>query len=205
MSKVVAPVHDRHPRLERVAAHDGQLLADRPGGVLGRKYAPVFREHGVQQLREAPELVGIEDPVHMAVAGFDALGDGGLPHHAAAEENFLLRVATLGVHERADVPVHAVLRVLAHGTGVDDDAVCALLGVAHGVARRAQQPPDTFGVRLVLLTAVGVHERQRRAATRAPVFRDARAESFLLRPRLSRDLGDPFFHAHTSAVKVSLR
>ena len=159
----------------------------------------------MQQLREAPELVGIEHAVHMAVAGFDALGDGGLPHHAAAEENFLLRVAALGVHERADVAVHAVLRVLAHGAGVDDDAVRALLGVAHGVARRAQQPPDTFGVRLVLLAAVGVHKRQRRAAARAPVFCDARAESLLLRPRLSRDLGDPFFHAHTSAVKVSLR
>ena len=71
----------------------------------------------------------VEDAVHVVIALFDAVGHGGLPHHAAAEENFLPRMAALGVHEGADIAEHALLGVLTDGAGVQDDDIRALLGV----------------------------------------------------------------------------
>ena len=48
-------------------------------------------------------MVGGEHAVHMGEAGFDAADHLVLSCHAAAEENFLLRVAALGVGQGAQV------------------------------------------------------------------------------------------------------
>ena len=73
-------------------------------------------------------------------------------------KNFLIRVAALGVHERADIAVNALLRVLADGAGVDHDRIRALFGIGDLIAALAEHAADLLGVRLVLLTAVGVHK-----------------------------------------------
>ena len=146
----------------------------------------------------------IEHAVDVAVAVFDALDDLRLAHHAAAEEDLLLRMPGLGVDQRADVAVDAGLRVLADGAGVDDDAVRALLLVHDAVAARLQYPADALGVGLVLLTAVGIDKGPGRDALRKPVFFDFFTDLTLRAKQLGRDLGGFPFQGATSDILVIL-
>ena len=130
----------------------------------------------------------------MAVAVFDALDDLRLAHHAAAQENFLLWMPGLGVHQRADVAVDARFRVFADGAGVDDDAVRALFGIHDLIAACAQHAADTLGIRLVLLAAVCIDKGPRRPAARGPKGFDLSADSGFLFQRLLRDYNGFAFH-----------
>ena len=115
------------PRLELRGPDNGDALGDIARRIVDGENALASREDRLQQLREAPELVGVKYTVDMVVAVLDLFDHGGLAHHAAAEENFLRRVAVFRVDQRADVAVDAGLGVLADGAGVDDDTVRALL------------------------------------------------------------------------------
>ena len=137
--------------------------------------------------------MGIEYTVDVAVALLDPLSDLTLPHHAAAQENFLPWMASLGVHQRADIAVHARLGVLADGAGIDDDAVGALFSIHNGVAARGQHAADALGIGLVLLTAVGVDECARGDALREPVMFDSIADLLLAAQILLRDDGGVAF------------
>ena len=96
--------------------------------------------------------------------------------------------------QRTHIAEDPLLRVLADGAGVQDDAVGPLLGVGHAVAAVGQHAPDVLAVSLVLLAAVGVHKGHRRHALALPVFLDFLAE-FLLPPQvLLRDYSGASFH-----------
>ena len=138
----------------------------------------------------------VEHAVDVAVAVFDALDDLRLAHHAAAEEDLLLRVPGLGVDQRADVAVDTGLRVLADGAGVDDDAVRALFGVDDVIAARAEHAADPLGIRLVLLAAIGVDVGPRRPAARGPPGFDLAADRRLSGQLLLRDHNGFAFHVH---------
>ena len=86
----------------------------------------------------------VEDAVHVAIALFDAVSHGGLPHHAAAEENFLPRMPRLGMHQRTHIAVDPRLRVLADSARVDDDAVRALFRVGELIAAALQHAADAL-------------------------------------------------------------
>ena len=82
----------------------------------------------------------------------------GLLGHTAAQTYDLLRVAALGVHQGAQVAEHPLLGVFPDGAGVDDDDAGLLLVVGKAEAHLGQIAPDALGVRLVLLTAIGVYK-----------------------------------------------
>ena len=60
----------------------------------------------------------------------------------------------------AHVAQHPQLGVLTDGTGVDDDDVRHAGVLGEGVAHLPEHPPDLFAVRLILLAAISVHQRQ---------------------------------------------
>ena len=143
-------------------------------------------------------MVRVKNAVHVAVAALDARGHLRPPHHAAAQEDFLPRMAVFRVRQRADIAIHAILRVLADGAGVDNDAVRALLGVHDAVAARFQHAADALRVGLVLLTAVGIDKRARRNPLRVPVFLDFLADLLLCAKLLGRNLCGFGFQDDTS-------
>ena len=59
-----------------------------------------------------------------------------------------------------DVPQDAHLRVLAHGAGVDDYQIGLGLVLREAVAHELYVPAQLLAVGLVLLAAVGVHQRE---------------------------------------------
>ena len=144
-------------------------------------------QNAVEQLRELPQMVGIEHAVHMGIALFHPLGDLGLAHHAAADENLLPRMAALGVDKSADVSEDALLGVLADGAGVDDDHVGVLRAVGQAVAAALQHAAKLLGIRLVLLAAVGLHVGQRRLALALPEALDIVADLSLTAQVLGGD------------------
>ena len=113
-------------------------------------------------------------------------------------------MAGFRMRQRTDVAEHAVLRVLADGAGVDDDAVRALLLVHDAVAARLQYPADALGVGFVLLTAVGIDKGPGRDALRKPVFFDFFTDLPLRAKQLRRDLGGFPFQGATSDILVIL-
>ena len=58
--------------------------------------------------------------------------------------------------ERTDVAERAVLRMLAHRTGVEQDEVRRVYIIGHLIAHFVQHAADAFGIRLVLLAAEGM-------------------------------------------------
>ena len=131
--------------------------------------------------------MGGKNAVHIGIGLFDALNDGRLTHHAAAQENFLARMAALGMRQRADVAENALLGMLADGAGVQNDHVRALLGVGHAVAGGLQHTADAFGIGLVLLAAVGIDKGHGRDALRGPEFFDLTAKLRLKAKLLGRN------------------
>ena len=81
--------------------------------------------------------------------------------------------------QRADVAQHAHLRVLAHRAGVDDDDVRGELVVRKAEAHLGEVAAQALAVALVLLAAVGVHQRQRRPALRGEAFAQGRGDRLL--------------------------
>ena len=116
-TEIIAAVHDGDPRLQRVVPHHGQALGNGPRALLGEKDPFPRGEDPVQDLGKAPQLLGIEDPVHMGIALFQPLHHSPLAGHAAAQENLLLRVAAFGVLQRPQVAKDPLLGVLPDGAG----------------------------------------------------------------------------------------
>ena len=196
-TEVVAAVHNGHPRLELRGPDNGDAFCDIARRIVDRENALASREDRLQQLREAPELVGVKHTVYMVVAVLDLFDHGGLAHHAATEKNFLRRVAVFGVDQRADISVDARFSVLTDGAGVDDDAVRALLGVRHPVAAFQQHAADALGIGLVLLAAVGIDKGERGPALGLPIACDFAADGRLPVELRLRDNGSVTFQKST--------
>ena len=161
-AEVVAAVHDAHPRLHPLLAHQGDALGDGAGLVGNVEDAPPAGHQAVEQLREPPEGVGAEDQIHLPVGVLDLLRHVGLLGHAAAHADELAGLGPLGVHQRAQVAQHPLLGVLPDGAGVDDNQVGLRLALGELVPHLAEVAPQPLRVGLVLLAAVGVHKGQGR-------------------------------------------
>ena len=93
----------------------------------------------------------------MGIALLDAVRYLGFSRHAAAQEDFLFRVAALGVGQGAEVAEDPLLGVLPDGAGVHNHHVRPFGLAADCVAALDKIAPELFGVGFVLLTAVGLH------------------------------------------------
>ena len=82
--------------------------------------------------------------------------------HAAADADHQTRVLLLELFQRADIAENALLGVLTHGAGVEQDEVGVFDIVAQTVADILQNALDLLAVVDVLLAAVAAHIRQRR-------------------------------------------
>ena len=200
-AEVVAPVHDRQPRLDAAVALLGDALGH--AAVRGRdgEHAPVLGADGAQQLRKAPQLVRAEDKVDDAVGLFQLLGHMLLLRHAAADRDDLAGVVRLGVRQRADVAEHARLGVLAHGAGVHDDDVGREFVLCEVKAHGAQIAAQLFAVGLVLLAAVGIDHGQRLAAAGGEVCAQLRADIQLVLDVRFGDLRSLIAHAMLLPVR----
>ena len=143
----------------------------------------------VELLRQLPEVVGGEDAIHVGVRLLHPLGDLGLAHHAAADEDLLPRVAALGVDQGPHVAEDPLGGVLPDGAGVDDHQVRPLGGIGEAVAAALQDAPDLLGIGLVLLAAVGLHVSCGRHALGLPPALDIVADLRLPPQVFLRDQG----------------
>ena len=82
--------------------------------------------------------------------------------HAAADADHQARVLLLELFQCADIAENALLGVLTHGAGVEQDEVGVFDIVAQAVADILQNALDLLAVVDVLLAAVAAHIRQRR-------------------------------------------
>ena len=188
-AEIVAAVHDRDPGLEIVRPHHGQALGDGPVGVSDGEGLAVPDQHRIEVLRQLPEVVGGEDPVHVPVALLHPAGDLRVAHHAAADEDLLPRMAALRVDQGAHVAEDPLDRVVPDRAGIDDDEVRALGFVGEAVAAALQDAPDLLGVGLVLLAAVGLHVSNGGFPLRLPPGFDIFADLLLPAQVLGGDQG----------------
>ena len=96
--------------------------------------------------------------------------------------------------ERADIAEHAHLRMLTHRAGVDDDDIGGEFVLRKGKAHLREIAADALGIALVLLAAVGVHQRQRTAAAFFVQRPDFSAYFHLLRNVRSSNFGSLISH-----------
>ena len=161
-AEVVAPVHDGQPRAEAGIAADGQLLDH--GVALGGLFqialalADALGQHGGQPVN----AVHAKDKVHIGVALAQLFDDVLLLGHAAADTDHQARVLLLELFQRADIAENALLGVLTHGAGVEQDEVGVFDIVTQAVADILQNALDLLAVVDVLLAAVAAYIRQRR-------------------------------------------
>ena len=114
-------------------------------------------------------MVGGKHAVHVGIAVPDAVGNLGFPRHTAAQENFLLRVAALGVGQCAQIAENPLLGVFPDGAGVHDDHIRTFGTADNGIAALSEEASQLFGIGLVLLAAVGLHVGGGRTAFGLPV------------------------------------
>ena len=104
--------------------------------------------------------MGAEHQIHMTEGFANFFRHVGLLHGAATEADDLVGLTALGVGQGAHVAQHPQLCVLPDGTGVDDDDIRHAGILGEGVAHLPKHPSNLFAVRLVLLAAISVHQRQ---------------------------------------------
>ena len=117
-------------------------------------------------------MVGGEYTVHMVVAVFDAVRHDLLAGHAAAEEDLLTGMAAFCVDQSAQIAENPLFRVFPDGAGVHDHHVGPLGLTADGIAALSQQTPELFGIRFILLAAVGFHIGYRHGILVPPIGGD---------------------------------
>ena len=122
-----------------------------------------------QNFRELPQMVGGKYAVHMGEALPEPLLHLRLACHAAAQENLLSRVAALGVGEGSQVAEYPLLGMLPDGAGVHHHQVGPLRALAEAIAAGGQKPPNSLGVRLILLAAISLYISRGRPALTVPI------------------------------------
>ena len=103
--------------------------------------------------------MGAEAEIHQPEGILHPVTDLLLLGHAAAEDDHQLGVLPLLMDESAHVAEDAHFRVLTNGAGVDADHVRLLLLIGHGIAHVPEPAAKDLAVGLVLLAAVGIHQR----------------------------------------------
>ena len=112
------------------------------------------------ELRQGVDAVHAEHKIDVGVALAQLFHHMLLVGHAAAQTDDKAAFFLLETLQRAHVAEHALLGVLAHGAGVEQDEVGIFGLITQAVADIHQHALDALAV--VLLAAVAVHESQRR-------------------------------------------
>ena len=123
--------------------------------------------------------MGRKHPVHLGKALANPRFHLRLSRHAAAEKNFLLRMAALGMAQCTQVAKHPLLGMLPNGAGVHDPHIRPFGSLAEAIAARGQHSADPFGVRFILLTAIRLHIGNGRPAPAVPIRLNLRAQLHL--------------------------
>ena len=134
---------------------------------LGAVRARAARAHLVDEARQVLELARAGHEVDVAGAAEDLFLDA--LRHAAHDPDHEPGPALLRALELADPAPGALLRVVAHRAGVEEQDVGLLHGLGRGIPRAEEAPLDQLGVVLVHLAAEGddVHARGARVLPRA--------------------------------------
>ena len=157
-AEVVAAVGDGQERLEGVVAAGFQTLGDIVV-VLGDVEDPLSGAEDVpEELRDLVLDMGAEDEVHVREMAFQPFCDVFLLDHAAAECDDQVRVRLLELLETADVAVNALLRMLSHRAGIEEDEVRFRRIVRELIAHLLEEAVDALPVRHIALAPVGVGE-----------------------------------------------
>ena len=115
-------------------------------------------------------MMGGKHAVHVRIALFKPVLNLRLTGHAAAQKNFLPGMTALGMGQGSQIAEDPLIGVFPDGAGVHDHHVGSFGTVSKTVAAFGQHTPDSFGIGLILLTAVGFHIGHRRDAPAVPVF-----------------------------------
>ena len=111
-----------------------------------------------QNLGQLPQMMGRKHPVHLGKALANPRFHLGLPRHAAAEKNFLIRMPPLGMAQGTQVAKYPLLGVFPNRAGVDDNQIRALRLRLRVVAHFNEHSQHPLAVRFILLAAVGVDQ-----------------------------------------------
>ena len=106
--------------------------------------------------------MGAEHQPDKRIALAQLLGHMGLLYHTAAHGDQHLWAAALDVFKCSHIAEHTVNRMLAHGTGVEQDHIRLLRILCEPKAHLCQHPFDMLRIRHILLTAKGTYAGQRR-------------------------------------------
>ena len=114
------------------------------------------------QLRQGVDAVHAEHQIHIGVALAQLFHHMLLVGHATAQADHQAGLFFLQALECTHIAEDALLGVLTHGAGVEEDKIGVLRLVAQAVADIHQHALDALAVVDVLLAAVAVDEGQRR-------------------------------------------
>ena len=133
-AEVVAAIHDGQPGAELALAPDGDVLHD--DRALGRvqQHALVLLQLLGDELRQGVDAVHAEHKIDVGVALAQLFHHMLLVSHAAAQADDKAALFLLETLQRAHVSEHALLGVLTHGAGVEQDEVGVFDIVAQAVA-----------------------------------------------------------------------
>ena len=106
--------------------------------------------------------MGAENQPHKGIAFLQLFGNVLLLHHAAAQPDQRVRTAALDVFERPHIAKHAILGVFPHRAGVEQNQIRVVRRFGEREAHVRQHSFHAFGIRHVLLAAVGAYIAKRR-------------------------------------------
>ena len=114
------------------------------------------------ELGQGVDAIHAEDQIHVGVALAQLFHHMLLVGHTAAQADHQAGLFFLQALERPHIAEDALLGVLTHGAGVEENEIGVLRLVAQAVADIHQHALDALAVVDVLLAAVAVDEGQRR-------------------------------------------
>ena len=114
------------------------------------------------ELRQGVDAVHAKHKVNIGIALAQLFHHMFLVGHTAAQADHQAALFLLQALQCTHIAEHALLGVLTHGAGVEEDEVCILGLIAQAVADIYQHALDALAIVDVLLTAIAVHKGQRR-------------------------------------------
>ena len=161
-AEIVAAIHDGQPGAELTLAPDGDVLHD--DRALGRlhQHALMLLQLLSNELGQRIDAIHAKDQIDIGIALAQLFYHMFLVGHAAAQADHQAALFLLQALQCTHIAEHALLGVLPHGAGVEEDEVCILGLIAQAVADIHQHALDALAIVDVLLTAIAVYKGQRR-------------------------------------------
>ena len=114
------------------------------------------------ELGQGIDAVHTKDQIDIGIALAQLFYHMFLVGHAATQADHQAALFLLQALQCTHIAEHALLGVLPHGAGVEEDEICILRLIAQAVADIHQHALDALAIVDVLLTAIAVYKGQRR-------------------------------------------